>query len=114
MALTKTEQALSACRFITTAMPQLRWSQYLQLLTVAENPGITHAELAKRCRCTPAAITRFVDVFGSRGRDGRSANGGRQFVSVTSELDDDRVKSIQITRLGLGFLEQIEEELFNG
>ena len=111
MSLTHTTQALDACRFLGTVFPQFRWSQYRFLLTVAAHPGLTHAEVAKRLDVTPAAVTRAVDVFGSKGRKGR-ANGGVGFIAEHHDPDDDRNKFLSITPKGVGFLEQIEDHLY--
>lgn len=111
MALNHNRQALDACRFLGTVLPQFRWSQYRFLLMVAEYPGLTQSEIAKKLDLTLAAVSRAVDVFGPKGRKDRSKN-GRGYVAVTRDPDDDRNLLLTITPAGVDFLEQIEAHLW--
>ena len=112
MTLTHTKQALNACRFLGTVLPQFRWSQYRFLLTVADAPGLTQSQVAKKLDLTLAAVSRAVDVFGPRGRKDRGQS-GRGYVAVTRDPDDDRNLLLSITPLGLDFLEQVEAHLWS-
>ena len=111
MTLKHTRNALNACRFLGTVLPQFRWSQYRFLLTVADNPGLTQSQIAKKLDLTLAAVSRAVDVFGPKGRKDRGHT-GRGYVAVTRDPDDDRNLLLSITPAGVDFLEQIEAHLW--
>lgn len=111
MTLNHTRNALKACRFLGTVLPQFRWSQYRFLLTVADNPGLTQSQIAKKLDLTLAAVSRAVDVFGPKGRKDRGQI-GRGYVAVTRDPDDDRNLLLSITPAGVDFLEQIEAHLW--
>jgi len=111
MTLKHSKEALKACRLLGAILPQFRWSQYRFLLTVAENPGLTQTQVAKKLDLTIAAVSRAVDVFGPRGRKERGQS-GRGFVTVTRDPDDDRNLLLSITPAGLSFLELVEQSLW--
>ena len=103
--------ALAACQFLATVHPQFRWSQWRFLVIVAENPGLTQSEVAKRLDVTLAAVSRAVDTLGPKGRKDRG-NVGRKFVRTERDPDDERNLMLFITPSGLSFLEQIENHLW--
>ena len=111
MTITHVREGLRACQFLATVHPQFRWSQYRFLLVVAETPGLSESEVAKRLDVTLAAVSRAVDVFGQKGRRDRSGE-GRGYVSETRDPEDDRKKLLTITPAGLSFLEQLHEHLW--
>ena len=111
MSLTTSGNALAACKFIASIIPTFRFSQWRFLLIVAENPGLSQREVARRLDVTDAAITRSIDTLGQKGRKDRRASVGRNFVEVKLDPLDDRTKYLFITPSGLSFLEQIEDHL---
>ena len=80
-------------------------------MIVAENPGLTQTEIARRLDVTLAAVSRAVDTLGPKGRRDRDTN-GRKFVETKIDPEDDRNKMLFITPSGLSFLEQIENHLW--
>jgi len=110
--LNTSRNALAACQFIATVHPQFRFSQWRFLLIVAENPGLTQTEIARRLDVTLAAVSRAVDTLGHKGRKDRTGN-GRKFVETKIDPLDDRNKMLFITPAGLSFLEQIENHLWS-
>lgn len=80
-------------------------------MTVAQNPGLTQTEVASLLDVTLAAVSRAVDVLGSKGRKDR-INSGRKFVRVERDPADERNLNLFITAAGLSFLEQIEAHLW--
>ena len=111
MSLTSSRNALAACQFIATVHPQFRISQWRFLLVIAENPGLTQTEVANLLDVTLAAVSRAVDVLGSKGRKDRM-NSGRKFVKTERDPADERNLLLYITPAGLSFLEQIENHLW--
>ena len=111
MTITHVREGLRACQFLATVHPQFRWSQYRFLLVVAETPGLSQSEVAKRLDVTLAAVSRAVDVFGPKGRRDRSGE-GRGYVSTMRDPEDDRNLLLSITPAGLSFLEQLHEYLW--
>ena len=113
MTITHVREGLRACQFLATVHPKLRWSQYRFLLVVAETPGQSESEVAKKLGLTLAGVSRAMDVFGSKGRRDRSSK-GRGYVEETRDPKDDRKKLLTITPAGLSFLEQLHEHLWAG
>ena len=113
VSLTTSSNALAACKFIASIHPQFRFSQWRFLLVVAENPGLSQREVARRLDVTDAAISRAIDTLGPKGRKDRRNFVGRNFVEVKLDPLDDRTKYLFITPSGLSFLEQIEDHLWN-
>ena len=111
VSISNSRNALAACQFIATVHPQFRISQWRFLLVVAENPGLTQTEVASLLDVTLAAVSRAVDVLGSKGRKDRVSS-GRKFVRAERDPADERNLQLFITPAGLSFLEQIENHLW--
>ena len=111
MSLSNSRNALAACQFLATVHPQFRFSQWRFLVTVAEQPGLTQTEIARRLDVTLAAVSRAVDTLGPKGRKDRAGN-GRKFVETKRDPEDDRNLLLFITPAGMSFLEQIENHLW--
>ena len=91
-----------------TGFPQMRVNQLVFLLLVWEFPGITQTELQERDHldCSPAAVTRNIDVFGTgnvRGLSDRHKFAG--FVEAKFDPLDNRKKQIYLTKKGESFIE---------
>lgn len=95
-------------RLLRQASSQIRVSQVETLLSVALKPDSTQSELALECDLTLAAISRFVDVFGSSGRKGRHSS-CLGFVESKRHPDDDRLVIVRLTPKGQKFVALLEE-----
>ena len=108
-ALTSELLAFKMCR---AQHAQLQISQLEFLWTIAENPGISHSELAIELGVTASALSRNVDVFGSEVcRTDRAKNYG--LIESRRSPTDDRVKTLHLTAKGSNFID-LFQKLFNG
>jgi DNA-binding MarR family transcriptional regulator len=70
-------------------------------------PGMTQTELGIECNLTLAAISRAVDVLGTRGRrDGLSSTLG--LIETKRNPDDDRILQVYLTPKGEQFVSLLE------
>ena len=103
----------NAMRLCRQASPQIRASQIEVLLSVAIKPDSTQSELANECDLTLAAISRFVDVFGTSSRKGRQGK-ALGLVETRRHPDDDRLLLVSLTNKGQQFLKLLEEVSHGG
>lgn len=92
-----------------SGFPQMRTNQLKFLCLIARNPGITQSELQNQLDCSPAAVTRNIDVFGVgnvRGLPDRHKLAG--FVEVQLDPYDNRYKKVYLTKKGESYLEAIQ------
>ena len=83
--------------------PGITLSQLEFLFMVHAVGKITHTEAAAQMGLTNGAISRMLDVFGSKKKKtGRHKNLG--LVQDTRDVDDDRIKHISMTTKGNLFI----------
>ena len=98
----------AAMRFCRREHAQLRASQLELLLTIQLKPGQTQSELATDCSLTPSAVSRAVDVMGSKGRSDNKGQVAMQWVETHDNPHDERIKQVYLTQKGSEFLHLLE------
>lgn len=107
------EHLRNGLRLCRQASSQIRASQIEVLISVALKPEQTQSELAAECDLTLAAISRFVDVFGSSSRKGRQTN-PLGFIETKRHPDDDRIILVSLTNKGKQFVSLLTEVCYGG
>ena len=102
---------IHAFDFAGAIHPQLRVSQLKFLFIVDSNPGRSLSELATLMGVTLPAISRAVDVYGTK-KTNRDRDLSLGFIEVTPSRYDDRIKTVKITSKGKHFLNTFEA-IFN-
>ena len=103
----KLDSLMLAMRLLRKQREQIRASQIELLLAVAEEPGLTMAELASRCDLSKSTITKAIDVLGIDGR--RDGKGGKPsgLVETRGSDCDDRKRCVFLTQKGQALLFQL-------
>lgn len=98
----------AAMRFCRREHPQLRASQLELLLAIQLKPGQTQSELATDCSLTLSAVSRAVDVMGSKGRTDNKGTVAMAWLETRGNPHDDRIKQVYLTQKGSEFLHLLE------
>ena len=106
-----TSRLMGVARLCLAAHPQLRMSQLLLLLAVAEKPGRTQSELAAEVGLTLSAVSRAVDVQGTTGRRDKQGPPGMGWIQVVVDPSDDRNLLVHLLPKGRDLLRALEEQL---
>ncbi len=104
----------AAMRFCRREHAQLRASQLELLLAIALKPGQTQSELATDCSLTLSAVSRAVDVLGSKGRSDQISNATMHWIETRDNPHDERIKQVYLTKKGTDFLHLLEMISYGG
>ena len=106
-----TTRLMGVARLCRAAHPQMRLSQLLTLLAVAEHPGRTQTELALEVGLTLGAVSRAVDVMGTAGRRDKKGAPPLGWIEAVTDPDDDRNLRVHLLPAGRRLVQAISKEL---
>ena len=98
-----TDRWIHALDFAGRIHPQLRVSQLKFLFIVDANPDRSLSELSELMGVTLPAISRAIDVFGTK-KNNRARDLSIGFIETSPSRYDDRIKTVKMTSKGKHFL----------
>jgi DNA-binding MarR family transcriptional regulator len=109
-----TQRLMSVARVCIAVHPQLRVTQLLTLLAVAEKPGRTQTEIAQEVGLSLAAVSRAVDVLGTSGRKDKRGAPGLGWIEAVADPGDDRNLLVFLLPKGRALVRELEAQLGKG
>jgi len=102
---------MGVARLCIAAHPQLRLTQLLVLLLVAQKPGRTQSEIAQEIGLTLGAVSRAVDALGVTGRRDSRGAPGLGWIEAVPDPHDDRNRLVFLLPKGRELVQGLEAEL---
>ena len=109
-----TQRLMSVARVCIAVHPQLRLTQLLTLLAVAEKPGRTQTEIAQEVGLSLAAVSRAVDVLGTSGRKVKRGAPGLGWIEAVADPGDDRNLLVFLLPKGRALVRELVAQLGKG
>ena len=106
-----TQRLMGVARVCISVHPQLRMTQLLTLLAVAEKPGRTQTEVAQEVGLSLSAVSLSVDVLGTRGRKGKKGAPGLGWIEAVADPGDDRNPLVFLLPKGRVLVRELEAQL---
>ena len=98
-------------RLLVAAHPQLRLTQLMILLAVAEGPGRTQTEVAEDVGLSISAMSRAVDVLGKSGRRDQASKARLGWIEAVADPIDDRRLMLHLLPEGRQLVKMIEGQM---
>jgi DNA-binding MarR family transcriptional regulator len=109
--MNNTQRLIGVARLCIGVHPQMRLTQLLTLLAVAEKPGRTQTEIAQEVGLTLAAVSRAVDVLGTSGRRDKRGAPGLGWINAVADPSDDRNMLVFLLPKGRALVRELEAQL---